>query len=112
DVDLSAATPNDVVFAETKMRNATYRTAPLQPVPGRGAAVTVYVYPRVMFTFSLTSRVDDEFLAVQGRFELTNNSWAPYVGGPDGLVIPLPKHFKGAQIAEQDQGDVSVAQGE
>ena len=98
DVDLSAATPNDVVFAETKMRNATYRTAPLQPVPGRGAAVTVYVYPRVMFTFSLTSRVDDEFLAVQGRFELTNNSWAPYVGGPDGLVIPLPKHFKGAQI--------------
>ena len=27
----------------------------------------------------------------------TNYSWAPYSAGPDGLVIPLPKHFKGAR---------------
>ena len=112
DVDMASVTPNDVVFAETTMRRATYRSAPYQPVPGRGALVTLYVLPRVMLSFDMTARVDDEFLAVQARFKLTNNSWAPYVGGPDGLVIPLPKHFKGAQIAEQDQGDVSVAQGE
>jgi len=112
DVDVSSVTPGEIVFAETTMHGNVYRTAPYQPVAGRGAAMTIYVYPRVMFSFSLTSRVDDEFLAVQGRFNLTNNSWAPYVGGPDGLVIPLPEHFKGANIAEQDQGDVAVSQGE
>ena len=112
DVDVSSVTPNEIVFAETTMRGGVYRTAPYEPVAGRGAAATIYVFPRVMFSFSLSARVDDEFLAVQGRFNLTNNSWAPYVGGPDGIIIPLPEHFKGAIIAEQDQGDVAVSQGE
>jgi hypothetical protein len=49
---------------------------------------------------------------VSGRFDVSNNSWAPYIGGTDGMIIPLPKHFRGAVIAEQDQGDVAVAQGD
>lgn len=101
-----------VIYAETTMRGQLYRSAPVQPVAGHGTRVTLFVYPRVMFSFSLTSHIDDEYLAVSGRFELSNYSWAPYVAGPDGLVVPLPRHFKGAIVAEQDQGDVSVAQGE
>lgn len=109
-----AVSPNEAVYAESKMRGTTYRSIPFQPLaaPSRGTAVTLYIYPRILFSFSLTSHVDDEFLAVNGRFVLSNNSWAPYVGGPDGLVIPLPKRFKGAIVAEKDQGDVAVAQGE
>ena len=47
-------------------------------------------------TFSLTSQLDDQYLAVGGKFELSNNSWAPYVGGKDGIVMPMPKGFRRA----------------
>ncbi len=104
--------PNQVLFIESVMRKQIYRSIPFQAVDGRGTHATLYVYPRIMFSFSLTSHIDDAFLAVSGRFDVTNNAWAPYVGGPDGLVIPLPKNFKGAIVGEQDQGDVAVAQGE
>ncbi|HEY1547774.1 MAG TPA: hypothetical protein VGG28_08140 [Kofleriaceae bacterium] len=112
DIDVSSAKPDEALFAEATMRGLPYRSAPFQPVAGKGTAATIYVFPRVMFSFSLTSHIDDEFLAVQGTFDITNNAWAPYVGGPDGLVIPLPKHFRGGIVAEQDQGDVAAAQGE
>jgi hypothetical protein len=112
ELDASSVKADEVVFAESQMRGQIYRSAPLQLIPGHGASSTLYIFPRVMFSFSWTSRVDDEFLAVQGNFDIKNYSWAPYVGGPDGMVIPLPAHFHGANIAERDQGDVAVAQGE
>jgi hypothetical protein len=36
----------------------------------------------------------------------------PYVGGPDGLIVPLPKGFVGGILAPEDQGDIAVAPGE
>ncbi|MEO8551832.1 MAG: carboxypeptidase-like regulatory domain-containing protein, partial [Kofleriaceae bacterium] len=110
--DVTSVGADEVLFAQSKMRSTAYRSVPFQPVAARGSKITLYIYPRIMFTFSLTSHIDDEFLAVGGRFDLTNNSWAPYVGGTDGLIIPLPAHFKGARVNEQDQDDVAVAQGE
>jgi hypothetical protein len=112
DIDVSSAKPDEALLAEATMRGLPYRSAPFQPVAGKGTAATIYVFPRVMFSFSLTAHIDDEFLAVQGTFDITNNAWAPYIGGPDGLVIPLPKHFKGAVVAERDQSEVAAAQGE
>lgn len=114
DFDASAVKPDEAVYAESQMRGTLYRSIPFQPLAaaGLGTRVTLYVYPRVLFSFSLTSRVDDEFLAVNGRFIVSNNSWAPYTGGPDGLIIPLPNRHKGAIVAEKDQADVSVATGE
>lgn len=100
--------PGQVVYAETTMGGHLYRSAPLQPVTDRGSNTTLFIYPRILFTFSLTSRIDDEYLAVNGRFELSNYSWAPYVGGPDGLLVPLPKGFVGGLVAEKDQGDVAL----
>lgn len=104
--------PGQVVYVETVMHGQTYRSLPFQPVPERGTRVTLYIMPRVLFTFSLTSRVDDEYLGVNGRFEVSNYSWMPYVGGPDGLLIPLPRGFVGGVVAPKDQGDVAVAPGE
>ncbi len=103
---------DQVLYAETLMRGQRYRTRPFVGVPERGAHVVMQILPRLLFSFSLTSRSDDQFLNVQGRFELYNNSWAPYSGGPDGVLIPLPKGFKGGILAEQDQADVAVVPGE
>lgn len=101
-----------VVYAETSLHGQVYRTLPFQPVPERGTRVTLLVFPRLLFKFSWTSHADDEYLAVQGRFTLTNYSYMPYVGGPDGLVVPLPKGFVGGILAPEDQGDIAVAPGE
>jgi len=97
-----------VVFAETVMHGNLYRTLPFQPVTDRGSSATLFIFPRLLFTFSITSRLDDEYLAVNGRFELSNNSWVPYAGGPDGVLVPLPKGFTGGLVAEMDQGDVAI----
>jgi hypothetical protein len=104
--------PGQVFYAETRMHGLVYRSIPFQPVPDKGTRTTIFVYPRILFTFKLKSRVDDKYLAVNGRFEVSNNAWAPYVGGPDGLLLPLPKHFLGGLVAEQDQSDVALVPGE
>jgi len=105
--------PGQVFFAETVMHGVLYRSLPFQPVPERGTRVSLFIFPRVLFTFSLTSRVDDEYLAVNGRFEISNNAWAPYAPkDSDGLMIPLPKGFIGGLVAEKDQGDVAIVPGE
>jgi hypothetical protein len=111
DFDLTPR-PGQVFYAETRFRGQLYRSLPFQPVPERGTRLSIFVYPRVLFTFSLTSRIDDKYLAVNGRFEVANNAWAPYVGGPDGLLVPLPKKFSGGLVAEKDQGDVALVPGE
>jgi len=105
--------PGQVFYAETTMHGVLYRSLPFQPVPQRGTRISVFIYPRVLFTFSLTSRVDDEYLAVNGRFEVSNNAWAPYAPtNTDGLIIPLPKGFVGGLVAEKDQADVAIVPGE
>jgi hypothetical protein len=99
---------NQVVFAETTMRDINYRSAPFQGVVGHGTALEIGVLPRVMFKFHMGAVVEDAFLGVQGEFEIDNYSWSPYSGGPDGLVIPLPKGFKGAILDKQDQQDIAI----
>lgn len=106
------ATPGQVVFAECTWSGKTYRSMPFQLVEGAGAKITVYAYPRVMFRFQLQGFVDDDKLAVQGRFEVTNYAWSPYRGGPDGLVVPMPRGFKGGVVFDPDQNEVAVAAGE
>ncbi|MEO8841757.1 MAG: carboxypeptidase-like regulatory domain-containing protein [Kofleriaceae bacterium] len=114
DFDVSGVQPDEVLVAQTTMFSSKtlFRTPPFQPVASHGTEAALLIYPRVLFEFSLTSRIDDEFLAVGGKFEVTNYSWAPYIGGTDGMIIPLPAHFKGARVGEQDQDDVAVAAGE
>jgi len=101
-----------IVYAETTMHGKQYRSLPFQPLADRGTRVSLFIFPRVLFTFSLTSRIDDAYFAVNGRFEVSNNSWAPYVGGPDGLIVPLPRGFTGGIVADKDQGDVAISPGE
>jgi hypothetical protein len=66
----------------------------------------------VLFRFQLDGDAEDEKFAVRGKFEITNYSWAPYRGSPDGLLVPMPHGFTGAILADSDQAEVAVAPGE
>jgi hypothetical protein len=102
---------DQIVYAETVMRGQQYRSRPFMGVGERGSHLVLQIYPRVLFAFSWTARLDDQFLNVQGRFELFNNSWAPYQVGREGILIPLPKGFQHGILAEQDQMDVATDPG-
>jgi hypothetical protein len=85
---------------------------PFQPITQTGTHLGIIVYPRIMFRFNMRSMIEDQLLAVQGRFSVENNSWIPYRASPDGLTIPLPKGHKGGVVAEMHQADVAVVPGE
>jgi hypothetical protein len=107
-----AARPGQVVYAECLLRGQRYRSLPLPLLAAVGSKVTVYVYPRTMLRFQLQAFAEDQLLAAQGKYEITNYSWAPYRAGPDGLMLPLPRGFKGGVVFEPDQDEVSVVPGE
>lgn len=100
--------PGQVVYAETTMHGQVFRTVPFQPVADRGTRATLFIFPRILFTFSLHSQLDDEYLGVGGTFTLTNYSWIPYAGSADGTIIPLPHGFTGGIVGPDDQADVSI----
>jgi hypothetical protein len=107
-----ALAPGQVVYAECEDRGQHYRSMPFQLLDGAGTKVTIYVFPRVLFRFQLDGDPEDEKFAVRGKFEVTNYSWAPYRGGPDGLLVPMPHGFTGAILADSDQAEVAVVPGE
>jgi len=104
--------PGQAVYAEAVVRKQHYRSMPFQLLEATGSKVSVYVYPRTLFRFQLDAEVEDELFAVRGNYEVTNYSWAPYRAGPDGMVLPLPRGFKGAIVGDTDQAQVSVSPGE
>jgi hypothetical protein len=106
------STSGRVVYAECAFMTQRYRSMPFQVLEGTGSKISVFAYPRVMFRFQLHSFVEDQLLAAQGRFEVTNYSWSPYRAGPDGLLVPMPHGFKGGVVFDPDQNEVAVAAGE
>ncbi len=108
EVMLDATTSGLVAYAETTFSGTVFRSLPFEILPGTGMAANIYVYPRTLFTFDTHAFVEDQLLAVQGTFEITNYSWAPYRATNDGLLIKLPARYKGAVIAPQDQKEVAV----
>jgi hypothetical protein len=105
---LDATTSGLVVYAETTYSGTVFRSLPFEILPGTGMAANIYIYPRTLFSFDTHSFVEDQLLAVQGTFEITNYSWAPHRATNDGLLIKLPARYKGAVIAPQDQKEVAV----
>lgn len=101
-----------VLYAEAINQTFRYRSAPFQTIPTAGTQVQMFFYPRTLMTFRLAGSVDDMALGVQGTFTVTNYSWAPFAGSPDGTIVPLPKGFKGVVVAEGDQEMVATDPGE
>jgi hypothetical protein len=65
-----------------------------------------------MVKFQMRAMIEDQLLAVSGRWTVDNNSWIPYRASADGMMIPAPKNFKGGVIADMNQNDVAVVPGE
>ena len=111
-----AAKPGTVLYAETTLVTGklagTYRSMPFTPIAQTGTHVGVVVYPRLLVKFSLRAMIEDQLLAVQGRWVIENNSWSPYRASPDGMLVPLPHGFKGGVVADTNQNDVAVVAGE
>ncbi len=112
----AAPAPGTVLYAETTVPvgklAGTYRSMPFTPIAQTGTHVGVVVYPRIMVKFTLRAMVEDQLFAVQGRWVLENNSWSPYQATGDGLLLPLPKGFKGGVVADMNQPDVAVVPNE
>jgi hypothetical protein len=111
-----AGKPGAVLYAETTLVSGklagTYRSMPFAPIAQTGTHVGVVVYPRLLVKFSLRAMIEDQLLAVQGRWVIENNSWSPYRATMDGMIVPLPKGFKGGIVADTNQNDVAVVPGE
>jgi hypothetical protein len=108
----AAGSQGQAVYAECENRGKHYRSMPFQLLGAAGTKVTILVFPRVVFRFDLEGSAEDEKFAVRGKFEVTNYSWAPYRGGPDGILVPMPHGFTGAVLADSDQAEVAVVPGE
>ncbi len=107
--------PGQVLYAEASVSGklaGTYRSLPFMPIEQSGTHVGVIVYPRLITKFTMRASIEDQLLAVQGRWTIENNSWIPYRESADGMGIPLPAHHKGGVIAEMNQADVAVVPGE
>jgi len=110
--------PELVLYAETRLtrpgaaHEEVYRSRPVQLVPNAGVALRVSVLPRVIVSFSQQADIEDELLFLRGNYTVQNLSWIPYSAGPDGMIIALPKGFKGAKIADEHQSIASVAPNE
>lgn len=108
----AAGSQGQVVYAECEEGGQHYRSLPFQLIDAAGATVTAIIFPRVQFQFMLESLPEDEKLLVSGKLTVTNFSWAPYRGGPDGLLIPLPRGFTGAGLSDSDQADIAIVPGQ
>ncbi|MEZ4367290.1 MAG: carboxypeptidase-like regulatory domain-containing protein [Kofleriaceae bacterium] len=96
--------PGRVFYAQTRLGARLVRSVPLAPTPGLQTTATLEHFPVVMFQFQLDGGVDDKYLGIQGDFAVYNRLPRPYLDGPDGLLIPLPRGFTGAQVADDDAG--------
>ncbi len=110
--------PELVVYAETRgtipgaAREELFRSRPVQLVPSAGVHLPINVLPRVVLNFEKVAGIEDHRLFVRSTYTLQNLSWMPYSAGPDGMVIPLPKGFQGAKVAEEQQNLASITPGE
>ncbi len=111
-LDLPREMAANALYAETTLvtgkLSGTYRSMPFLSVPQSGTHVGIVVYPRLMVKFTLRAMIEDQLLAVQGRWVIENNSWSPYRASADGMLIPLPHGFKGGVVADMNQNDVAV----
>lgn len=96
-------TKETAYLVQTRMHDQLYRSGAVMLGMTRGAAVPLYILPRVAVTFELDGRVDDEYFAFQGTFIVQNFGWSPYAGPSEGIRIPMPSGATGLVLADMDK---------
>lgn len=104
--------PDAVYFARTQVAGKTFTSAPFQMVADRGATMRMLVIEslsdKVGFSFHAQGVIDDVYMAFQSQMTIHNYSYAPWDPGEDGLKIPLPAGFVGAQVEESMMQSVAL----
>lgn len=97
--------PDAVYYGRAQVGGRTYLTAPFQMVAERGASLRMVIIQLmdqpIAFSFHTQGIVDDVYMAFQSQLTIHNYSYAPWDPGPEGLVIPLPAGFVGAQVEDE-----------
>lgn len=99
DTTVVDAKPTGVVYARIVRAGVEYRSRPVPLVAAGGAALVIFVMPRITPMFDAIAAVEDDRLDLQMRWQLRNNSWLPFTGG---IEVPLPVGFQDLELRDED----------
>jgi hypothetical protein len=82
----------------------TFVSTPFMLSAQAGARRMMLAYDRLLFAIQGGIQPEDRSLSVEIQLVVANVSGAPYPTGAEGLLIPLPKGFEGAQLKDDEPG--------
>ncbi len=97
-----------VYIAKVFAGGRSFLSLPFQMTPESGAAVGIYMYPELLFSFHGGGQLDDKRMWFQAQLSIANPGVAPLAMEGSGLTIPLPKGFLGASVADEMASRVGV----
>jgi hypothetical protein len=101
----------ETFYAQVRFGDNLVRSGPLVPTPALPTSATLEAYAPVVLQFQFDGGVDDKYLGMQGSIAIYNRQPKPYLDGPDGIVIPIPRGAVGAVVGEDDKARVVPERG-
>ncbi|MCE9572882.1 MAG: TlpA family protein disulfide reductase [Deltaproteobacteria bacterium] len=105
------ARAGQVLYAEASLTGGVARTLPFVTVADRGAAITAFVYPKLLPSLVFTGAADDDALTVRMELQVFRGAWIPYADGATGPSFPLPRGAAHIELGPDSGGDAIVDHG-
>jgi hypothetical protein len=103
--------PDKVYIAKVFVEGRIFYSFPFQLTKETGASAAIYMYPKVLFTMHGGAELDDNRLWFQMQLSVANPGVKPLKMPGKGLLIPLPKGFIGASVADEMVSRIGVESG-
>lgn len=100
--------PDKVYIAKVFVEGRVFYSFPFQMTKETGASAGIYMYPEVLFTMHGGAELDDNRLWFQMQLSVANPGVAPLKPNGKGFMIPLPKGFVGASVADEMASRIGV----
>ncbi len=100
--------PDKVYIAKVFVEGRVFYSLPFQLTKETGASAAIYMYPKVLFTMHGGAELDDNRLWFQIQLSIANPGVAPLKAPGKGFLIPLPKGFIGASVADEMASRIGV----
>lgn len=101
DARFPGVAPDKLYFVQADFEGRALRTPPFQTIPGRGVSVSLILHNKPLLSFHINGWLDDAYMGFNGQVAIFNTSAMPWNPGPEGVVIELPKGFKGARVEDE-----------
>lgn len=102
---------SNIYIAKVFSNGRSFFSLPFQLTKERGASVGIYMYPELLFSLRGAGQLDDQKLWFNQRFTIANPGVMPFRPDARGLIIPLPKGFIAASVADEMTSRVGVESG-